>query len=175
MNRKIKPSRFIFIFLAGIFTILLAACNSRNDQEISTCKDVENLVDRGMCIQEIALTQESENAALGVCEKIDSGVRNTCTRNVAVKFDNKPLCFDNPNEVETYICLTNLAEKKKDRKICEEIARPSDQNLCYRKVAVATLDEAVCENVTEDESFKQNCKDAVTYTRSMQPTDAVTP
>ena len=97
------------IYLLAIITIgvlALASC-SQDNKRVKTCNtDYETALTSGTCIMQIALEKESEGAALKVCDKIDNGVKDTCRRNVAVRFSDKALCFENENEIETYICLS---------------------------------------------------------------------
>lgn len=155
-----------FLYIPGLLiltAIILAAC-SKDKPRIEACNtDYETALTQGTCIMQIALEKESEEAALKVCDKINNGVKDTCIRNIAVKFEDKKLCFSNENEIETYICLSNLAEKQKDVAICSEIARKKDEDFCYRKVAVATLDADVCENIVGSDEFKALCKESVDY------------
>lgn len=157
--------------LLALTAVILIGCN--NDKpKIEACNtDYETALTQGTCIMQIALEKESEGAALKVCNKIGNGVKDTCLRNVAVKFDDKELCFSNENEIETYICLSNLAEKQKDVSICAEISREKDEDFCYRKVAVATLDASVCENIVENDEFKALCKESVDFAAEFQASE----
>lgn len=159
-----------FLYIPGLLiltAIILVAC-SKDKPRIEACNtDYETALTQGTCIMQIALEKESEKAALKVCDKINNGVKDTCIRNIAVKFDDKPLCFLNENEIETYICLSNLAEKNQDVSICKEIGRKKDEDFCYRKVAVAKRDESLCENITGNDEFKQLCAESVDFAKQV--------
>ncbi len=149
--------------LISLFLLSLSGCGP-SDPRIAECyEENDSVLSKGTCVMYLALEEEKESAALKVCDEIDSGVRNTCIRNVAVKFENRPLCFENENEIETYICLSNLAEKQKDVDICKEITRKKDEYLCYRQVAVAKRDSAICENVVNNDDFKETCIESVDF------------
>lgn len=165
-----KFSTSIYILpLIIITTLILSACGT-DSARIEACNtDYQSALTKGTCVMQIALEKETEKSALKTCDKIENGVRNTCIRNIAVKFVDKDLCFDNENEIETYICLSNLAEKNKDSEICPEIARKKDEDFCYRKVAVAALDDTICEQIVEDEEFKQTCIESVEYVKNYDP------
>ena len=93
----------IFISLLAILIIfVVSGCgNSSDNSRISDCMTTyETVLDQGTCVNYIALEKDTEAKALKICNKIDSGVRNTCYRNIAIKFENKPLCFENENEIE---------------------------------------------------------------------------
>jgi|GEM_PF-5251058 len=158
------------VALITIITLALTGCGpSEEELRIMSCvDDNDTALTKGGCIMDIALEKETEEEALVVCDQILNGVRNTCERNVAVKFENKDLCFENDNEIETYICLANLAEKQKDPSLCPAIARKKDEEFCYRKVAVATLDESHCENIVENEEFRTTCIESVEFARTVQ-------
>lgn len=157
---------FTFLILT-LPLVFLIGCGNPDTARIADCNLKETVVDQGMCINAIAMEKDTEKAALGVCDQIDSGVKHSCYRNAAVKFENKPLCFENENEIETYICLANLAEKLKDPSICPEITRKKDEEFCYRKVAVATLDESHCDQITENPSYRVTCIGSVEYVREV--------
>ncbi|MDP4008549.1 MAG: hypothetical protein Q8P68_05155 [Candidatus Peregrinibacteria bacterium] len=165
-----KYSMSVYILpLIIVTTLILSACGTDNARIEACNTDYQSALTQGSCVMQIALEKETEKSALKTCDKIENGVRNTCIRNVAVKFDHKDLCFDNENEIETYICLSNLAEKNKDAEICSEIARSKDKEFCFRKVAVASLDNSICEQITENEEFKQTCIESVEYIRTYEP------
>lgn len=155
--------RSLVIALASVALFILVACSSDNPKMEACRTDYETALTQGTCIMQIALEKETERSALKICDQIDNGVEDTCIRNVAVKFNDKPLCFENENEIETYVCLSNLAEKNQDTSICKEITRKKDEDFCYRKVAVATLDASVCDNIVDNDEFKQICLESVKY------------
>ena len=162
--------KFFYLLTVICASLLILACTSQDQVRVQECLvNYDNAIDQGMCIQGIALEKTTEGAALGICDEINSGVKHTCYRNIAVKFENKPLCFENENEIETYICLANLAERLKDATICPEIARKKDEEFCYRQVAVATLDETHCEKIIDESPYKKVCIGSVEFAKENQP------
>ena len=164
MKNLFRFTSIISIFIVALF--ILAGCNGDGERITSCVEDNETAITKGTCVMNIALEKDTESEALEICDQIQNGVQNTCIRNIAVKFENKELCFDNENEIETYICLANLAEKQMDPVICTEIARKKDEEFCYRKVAITTLNESNCERITDNESFKATCIESVEYART---------
>ena len=114
------------------------------------------------------MEQPTQKEALSICDQIDSGVKNTCYRNVAVMTEDKELCFENDNEIETYICLTNLAGKLEDSSICPEIARKKDEEFCYREVAVESVYASHCEKITDNPEFKETCIGSVEFAKQFE-------
>lgn len=171
--------RLLLILL--VTTISLQGCVTEFDDAISTCLKYTKAVDIGMCINDIALEQDSKRTSLSICDRIPNGVKHACRRNVAVKFDDKDLCFENENPIEIPICLTDIASIRKSVGICDEITESKSRNMCIRQVAATVADQAMCDRITDDEAMKTYCIETVQFVVSeraksdSETSDASTP
>lgn len=162
MNTETRiTSRSVLTLSLFIVTIVLIGCGSEVKAEVEKCNAKEGVIPIGTCITGLALAETTEKSALKICDMIDSGMRNSCRRDVAVTYNDIELCNNNDNEVDTFICLANIAENNKDESICSTIISKKDEEFCFRKVAIAKLDATVCDNITENEEFKANCSSSV--------------
>ena len=157
-----KSLRIITIF-SLIATLVLTSCGvSKTDRAgidecYATHDDARTL---GLCITAIALEKESKSESLEICDEIDNGVLHTCRREVAMKFQDKPLCYDNENEVETRICLMYLGEILNDTAICDEIEGKVEFNECYRLISQKRKDVSLCDNLM-GEAAQETCRSSV--------------